>query len=177
MPMTQLIATNGGGMINPGGGTLRRGMRGIVPPPDVTHHTNHSKSTHDLHSSLNQNVSQQTLNNHSNKPITSQLSSNNSSMTTQKQPPGILKDPNRKQQQQQQQQLQQQQQQQMHPHANMQILNVQNAPGIGNSLLMGMGGSNGGGNSVGVGTYDPNTHNLSSFNASMGYTDADGHLV
>lgn len=98
-------------------------------------------------------------------------------MTTQKQPPGILKDPNRKQQQQQQQQLQQQQQQQMHPHANMQILNVQNAPGIGNSLLMGMGGSNGGGNSVGVGTYDPNTHNLSSFNASMGYTDADGHLV
>lgn len=130
-----------------------------VPPPDVTHHTtNHSKSTHDLHNSLNQNVAQQSLNNHSNK---SQLLSNNSNMTgaqaATKQPPGILKDPNRSKQQ----------QQQMLAHSNMQILNVQNAPGLGNSLLM----------SSGVSTYEPNTHNLSSFNASMGYTDADGHLV
>lgn len=78
-----------------------------------------------------------------------------------KQPPGILKDPNRSKQH------QQQQQQQMLAHSNMQILNVQNAPGLGNSLLM----------NSGVSTYEPNTHNLSSFNASMGYTDADGHLV
>lgn len=57
-------------------------------------------------------------------------------------------------------------------HPNMQILNVQNAPGLGNSLLMTSSGS-----TIGVGTYEPNAHNLSSFNASMGYTDADGHLV
>ncbi|XP_031640306.1 nephrin isoform X1 [Contarinia nasturtii] len=168
LQMTHIMPINGT-IMNAGGGTLRRGaggMRAMVPPPDVTHHTtNHSKSTHDLNNSINQNVSQQTLNNHSNK--SSQLSSNNSSMTTStKQPPGILKDPNRKQQQ------QQQQQQQMLAHPNMQILNVQNAPGIGNSLLMTSTGS-----TIGVGTYEPNPHNLSSFNASMGYTDADGHLV
>lgn len=162
LPMTHIMP-NGTSILNAGGGTLRRGMRAMVPPPDVTHHTNHSKSTHDLHNSINQNVSQQTLNNHSNKPMSSQLPPTNSN----KQPPGILKDPNRKQQQ---------QQQQHHQHANMQILNVQNAPGIGNSLLLGIGGSNVG-PAIGVGTYDPNTHNLSSFNASMGYTDADGHLV
>lgn len=160
--MTHMMPTNG---MNPGGGTLRRGMRGIVPPPDVTHHTNHSKSTHDLHNTINQNGSQQTMNNLSNNTMTSQLSSNNSSLTIPKQPQGILKDPNRKQQQ---------QQHHHQPHNNMQILNVQNAPGLGNSLLLGISG---GPNSVGVGTYDPNTHNLSSFNASMAYTDADGHLV
>lgn len=66
----------------------------------------------------------------------------------------------------------QQQQQQLLAHPNMQILNVQNAPGLGNSLLMTSTGS-----TIGVGTYEPNPHNLSSFNASMGYTDADGHLV
>ena len=125
----------------PGGGTLRSGIRGVVPPPDVTHHTNYSKSSHDLHnnSPIQQQNGSQGINNLSNT-MSSQLSS-----STPKQPQGILKDPNRKQ------------------HNNMQILNVQNAPGIGNSLL--------------VGGYDPNTHNLSSFNASMGYTDADGHLV
>lgn len=107
LQMTHLMPINGT-ILNAGGGTLRRGMRAMVPPPDVTHHTNtitttaananntnHSKSAHDLNNSINQNVSQQTLNNHSNK--SSQLSSNNSSMTTStKQPPGILKDPNRK---------------------------------------------------------------------------------
>lgn len=95
LQMTHIMPINGS-IMNAGGGTLRRGMRAMVPPPDVTHHTtNHSKSTHDLNNSMNQNVSQQTLNNHSNK--SSQLSSNNSSMTTStKQPPGILKDPNRK---------------------------------------------------------------------------------
>lgn len=160
--MTHMLSTNG---MNPGGGTLRRGMRGIVPPPDVTHHTTNTKSTQDIHNSLNQNGSQQTMNTLSNNTMTSQLSSNNSSLTTPKQPQGILKDPNRKQQQ---------QQQHHHPptHNNMQILNVQNAPGIG---LLGISG--GGGNPIGVGAYDPNTHSLSSFNASMGYTDADGHLV
>ncbi|XP_063704148.1 nephrin isoform X1 [Culicoides brevitarsis] len=69
-----------------------------------------------------------------------------------KQPQGILKDPNRTKQQQ--------------PN-NVQILNVQNAPPgtlLGNNLLMTTG-------------YDPNNTNLGSFNASLGYTDADGHLV
>lgn len=142
LPMTHIVPT-GGTAGGGGGGTLRRGIRGIVPPSDVTHHTNHSKSTHDLHqnSSINQNGSQQGMMNNLSS-MSSQISS-----STPKQPQGILKDPNRKQQ-----------------HNNMQILNVQNAPGIGNSLLVG-------------GAYDPSSHNLSSFNASMGYTDADGHLV
>lgn len=134
LPMTHIIPTGGSG-------TLRRGIRGIVPPPDVTHHTNHSKSTHDLHNNSPSQNGPQAMNNLSNL---SQVSS-----MTPKPPQGILKDPNRKQQ-----------------HGNMQILNVQNAPGIANNLLVGVGGG-----------YDPNTHNLSSFNASLGYTDADGHLV
>lgn len=74
------------------------------------------------------------------------------SQSTPKQPQGILKDPNRSKQQQ--------------PN-NVQILNVQNAPPgtlLGNNLLMTTG-------------YDPNNTNLGSFNASLGYTDADGHLV
>ncbi|XP_050093135.1 nephrin-like isoform X2 [Anopheles aquasalis] len=33
------------------------------------------------------------------------------------------------------------------------------------------------GNSLLIGTYDPSSTNLSSFNASFGFTDADGHLV
>lgn len=148
LPIGHLMPPNSNNM-GPSGGTLRRGMRGIVPP-DVTHHTNHSKSTHDIQNSMSLNASQQTMNNVSNNTMSSQLSSN-SSMTAPGKPQGILKDPNRKQQ--------------SHQLSNMQILNVQNAPGVGNSLLLG------------IGTYDPNTHNLSSFNAQMGYTDADGHLV
>lgn len=118
-----------------GGGTLRRGVRGIVPPPDVTHHTAHTKSTHDLHN----NSSSTTL------PLMNGSQLSQVSSSTPKQPQGILKDPKRNQ------------------HNNVQILNVQNVPGLGNSLL--------------VGGYDPTSTNLSSFNASMGYTDADGHLV
>jgi nephron len=122
-----------------GNGTLRRGIRGIVPPPDVTHHTTHtSKSTHNLHDTSSQNGTH-LMNNVSN--LSSQTS-------TPKPPQGILKDPKRNQQQ--------------LPN-NMQILNVQNAPGIGGNLL--------------IGAFDPANTNLSSFNASLGYTDADGHLV
>ena len=73
------------------------------------------------------------------------------SQSTPKQPQGILK----------------------HPHVNnMQILNVQNPPGG----VVGIGGSSLGNNLL-IGTYDPSNPNLSSFNASLGYTDADGHLV
>lgn len=141
------IGINSNGVIGGigGGGTLRRGQhRGLVPPPDVTHHTAHTKSTHDLHnanSSLTPNGSQQQI-----LGNLSQLSQVSSS--TPKQPQGILKDPKRINNQQ---------------HNNVQILNVQNAPGIGNSLM--------------VGGYDPTTTNLSTFNTTMGYTDADGHLV
>ncbi|XP_055693661.1 nephrin isoform X3 [Lutzomyia longipalpis] len=117
-----------------GGGTLRRGMKGVVPPPDVTHHTTHTKATHDM-----QNSSSQTSGNLSNISQVSQ--------STPKQPQGILKDSKRNQQH------------------NMQILNVQNAPGVDSNLLIG----------VNAAAYDQ--HNLSSFNAQLGYTDADGHLV
>jgi nephron len=123
-----------------GNGTLRRGIRGIVPPPDVTHHTTHtSKSTHNLHDTSSQNGTSHLMNNVSN--LSSQTS-------TPKPPQGILKDPKRNQQQ--------------LPN-NMQILNVQNAAGLGGNLL--------------IGAFDPANTNLSSFNASLGYTDADGHLV
>ncbi|XP_055703613.1 nephrin [Phlebotomus papatasi] len=115
-----------------GSGTLRRGMKGVVPPPDVTHHT--TKATHDM-----QNSSSQTSGNLSNISQVSQ--------STPKQPQGILKDSKRNQQH------------------NMQILNVQNAPGVDSNLLIG----------VNAAAYDQ--HNLSSFNAQLGYTDADGHLV
>ncbi|XP_059607885.1 nephrin isoform X2 [Phlebotomus argentipes] len=116
------------------GGTLRRGMKGVVPPPDVTHHTAHTKGPHDM-----QNSSSQTSANLSNLSQVSQ--------STPKQPQGILKDTKRNQQH------------------NMQILNVQNAPGVDGNLLLG----------VNAAAFDQ--HNLSSFNAQLGYTDADGHLV
>jgi len=126
------------------GGTLRRGHRGIVPPPDVTHHTAHT-AKHDLHGSPappSQNGGAL-----ANLSGLSQVS-----QSTPKQPQGILKDPKRNQMQQPGQ------------HNNVQILSVQNAPAsLGASLL--------------VPAYDPATHNLNTFNASMGYTDADGHLV
>lgn len=84
-------------------------------------------------------------------------------MTIQK-PPGILKDPNKRANM------------VSNVSSNAQILNVKN-----------MANSNGKGLPLGVGpaglmqqqqhnnAYDQ--HNLSSFNAQMGYTDDDGHLV
>lgn len=153
LPLTHL--PNHQQLIN-SGGTLRRGgigggIRGIVPPPDVTHHT--TKLPHESHSncttaSTQTNGSTPNQTQISNLSSLSQVSSHQSS--TPKQPQSILKDSKRNQQQQQ-------------PHNNMQILNVQNASGISNSLL--------------IGNYDPSTHNLSTFNATMGYSDADGHLV
>lgn len=142
-------------------GTLRRGVRGLVPPPDVTHHTNHSK--HDMHQqspALNNGSCLNGSGGGGTTPTPPHIMNNlnggggggcmsHGSITPKPPMQGILKDPNRKLQN------------------NMQILNVQNAPGIGNNLLMTAGG----------GAFDPSSHNLSSFNASMGYTDADGHLV
>ncbi|XP_055619098.1 nephrin isoform X2 [Toxorhynchites rutilus septentrionalis] len=162
-------------------GTLRRGTRAMVPPPDVTHHTQHTvKSMHDSSASSGglMNISQV-------------------SQSTPKQPQGILKDPNKRNQQQQQQQQQQHQQQQSggHPQPGMnhlnsiggglQMLGIQNpspVPMGGPGLMPVSGGSLvAGGSSLGnnllIGTYDPSSTNLSSFNASLGYTDADGHLV
>lgn len=152
LPMAAHMMVPSGGLHSAGNmsnganatGTLRRGVRAMVPPPDVTHHTNHSKSTHDLH--------------HSNSPGSMPMGGGPPPMMMNnlggapKQPQGILKDPNRKAA--------------AAAHANMQILNVANvAPGglSGGSLL--------------PGGFDPSSHNLSSFNTSMGYTDADGHLV
>ncbi|XP_037915549.1 nephrin isoform X1 [Hermetia illucens] len=156
LPLTHMQPNQtmiGGG--SGGGGTLRRGaigMRAMVPPPDVTHHT--TKIPHDIHpnsttasTQTNGSTLQTTAHQLSNLSNLSQVSSHQTS--TPKQPQGILKDPKRNQQQ--------------PPLNTMQILNVQNAPNIGNSLL--------------IGNYDPNTHNLSTFNATMGYSDADGHLV
>lgn len=131
-----------------GSGTLRRGVRGLVPPPDVTHHTNHSKSTHDLHpNSPGINGSSQQQQ-HQQQGMNN-LSGMSSSMSnsTPKAPMQGI--------------LKDPNRKLLN---NMQILNVQT--GINSSTLLGPG------------VYDPNNvHNLSSFNTSMGYTDADGHLV
>ncbi|XP_055601231.1 nephrin isoform X2 [Uranotaenia lowii] len=166
----------------PTNGTLRRGTRAAVPPPDVTHHTQHTvKSLHDSSASSGglMNISQV-------------------SQSTPKQPQSILKDPNKPrnnlQQQQQQQQLQQQSGLPTVNHLNsigggLTMLGVtQNpspvpmvgglvvpVPGGGGSVMGPGPGSLG--NNLLIGTYDPSSTNLSSFNASLGYTDADGHLV
>lgn len=157
MPSGSIIGNNIGG-----GGTLRRGARGIVPPPDVTHHTAHTtKSQHDHHSNINSstpNGSHQMMNN---SGLSSQMSgsigggggggsigsSGNNTSTLQQKQPQSILKDPKRN----------------INHNNLQILNVQNVSGLGNNLI--------------VGGYDPTTTNLSSFNASLGYTDADGHLV
>lgn len=168
-------------------GTLRRGTRAMVPPPDVTHHTQHlAKTLHDSSASSGGllNISQV-------------------SQSTPKQPQGILKDPNKRkeQQQQHQHQHQHQQQQQHHQQSNssgllpgginhlnsigggLQMLGVQNpspVPMMGGpppGLVPVSAGGSSLGNNLLMGAYDPSSTNLSSFNASLGYTDADGHLV
>lgn len=73
-------------------------------------------------------------------------------------PPGILKDPNKRANM------------VNNVSSNAQILNVKNMTAAnGNGLPLGVGPLH---NSA---AYDQ--HNLSSFNAQMGYTDDDGHLV
>ncbi|XP_065093879.1 nephrin isoform X2 [Ochlerotatus camptorhynchus] len=168
-------------------GTLRRGTRAMVPPPDVTHHTQHTvKTLHDSSASSGGllNISQV-------------------SQSTPKQPQGILKDPNKRkdQQQHQHQHQHQHQQQQQHQQSNssgllpgginhlnsigggLQMLGVQNpspVPMMGGpppGLVPVSAGGSSLGNNLLIGAYDPSSTNLSSFNASLGYTDADGHLV
>lgn len=82
-------------------------------------------------------------------------------MTIQK-PPGILKDPNKRANM------------VSNVSSNAQILNVKNMANNGKGLPLGVGG-------VRPGLLQHNNaydqHNLSSFNAQMGYTDDDGHLV
>lgn len=147
----------------------------MVPPPDVTHHTQHTvKTLHDSSASSGLlNISQV-------------------SQSTPKQPQGILKDPNKRKDQQLQQQQQQHQQSGLPPgamnHLNsigggLQMLGVQNpspVPMMGGpppGLVPVSAGGSSLGNNLLIGAYDPSSTNLSSFNASLGYTDADGHLV
>lgn len=143
-----------------GSGTLRRGManqRGMVPPPDVTQMTKplHANNIHDtsmssMTASPNSMLMGSTLVNN----ISHVVPHPTHQQLTPKQPQGILKDPNRPKQPLQAN--------------NLQILNVQTGPPptmLGNNLLMA------------AGYPDPSSANLSSFNASLGYTDADGHLV
>ncbi|XP_062711778.1 nephrin isoform X5 [Aedes albopictus] len=167
LPVIPALPTNNG--------TLRRGTRAMVPPPDVTHHTQHTvKTLHDSSASSGLlNISQV-------------------SQSTPKQPQGILKDPNKRKEQQQQHQHQQSG---LPPsglnHLNsigggLQMLGVQNpspvpmmggGPPPGLVPVSGAGGGSSLGNNLLIGAYDPSSTNLSSFNASLGYTDADGHLV
>ncbi|XP_062562887.1 nephrin isoform X6 [Armigeres subalbatus] len=163
LPVIPALPTNNG--------TLRRGTRAMVPPPDVTHHTQHTAKT--LHDS---SASSGLLN-------ISQVS-----QSTPKQPQGILKDPNKRKEQQQQHQ-----QSGLPPGAGLnhlnniggglQMLGVQNpspVPMMGGpppGLVPVSAGSSSLGNNLLIGAYDPSSTNLSSFNASLGYTDADGHLV
>lgn len=153
-----------------GGGTLRRGMsaatqqqqqRGMVPPPDVTQMTTLHNNIHDtsLTASPNSIMLGSSLAGMTNSTLSNNISIGGGGgsvlNSTPKQPQGILKDPNRPKQQPQHM-----------PPPSLQILNVPNvAP---QSML--------GGNLLITG-YDSTAANLSSFNASLGYTDADGHLV
>lgn len=149
-----------------GNGTLRRGMmnqRGMVPPPDVTQmakplHANniHDTSLSSMTSSPNSMMmgGSTLVNNISHVVPQSTLSQQHQPVIQPKPPQGILKDPNRPKQQQQQLQAN-----------NLQILNVPPPNMLGSNLLMT------------AGYPDPSNANLSSFNASLGYSDADGHLV
>lgn len=173
LPVIPALPTNTNGTLRRGGGASARAM---VPPPDVTHHTQHS--------ALNSTTSSGGVG-----PLNiSQVSS-----STPKQPQGILKDPNKPRNQ--ASGGSQQQQQQVMNHLNsigggLQMLGVvqqgQLNPSPVPSMIPGGPGSGGlivpvSGSSLGnnllIGTYDPSSTNLSSFNASLGYTDADGHLV
>ncbi|KXJ67833.1 hypothetical protein RP20_CCG009453 [Aedes albopictus] len=148
LPVIPALPTNNG--------TLRRGTRAMVPPPDVTHHTQHTvKTLHD--------------------------SSASSGLLTAEHLPS--------------QQQHQHQQSGLPPsglnHLNsigggLQMLGVQNpspvpmmggGPPPGLVPVSGAGGGSSLGNNLLIGAYDPSSTNLSSFNASLGYTDADGHLV
>ncbi|KFB47316.1 nephrin [Anopheles sinensis] len=157
--------------------TLRRVARTMVPPPDVTHHTLNRTHAHVSNPSgnLNGSISQ-------------------AAQSTPKQPQGILKDPKRSNssasgtslsfallptqhhhphQQQvafptQSPSLVYQQQQQLDHHPSglngFLIPTSHDAPSLGNGLLLG--------------AYEPpSSSSLASYNVSLGYTDADGHLV
>ncbi|XP_038107931.1 nephrin isoform X1 [Culex quinquefasciatus] len=169
LPVIPALPANTNGTLRRGGGASARAM---VPPPDVTHHTQHS--------ALNSTTSS------GGGPLNiSQVST-----STPKQPQGILKDPNKPRNQ-----ASGGSQQQVMNHLNsigggLQMLGVvqqgQLNPSPVPSMIPGGPGSGGlivpvSGSSLGnnllIGTYDPSSTNLSSFNASLGYTDADGHLV
>uniref|UniRef100_A0AAG5DPW8 Nephrin n=1 Tax=Anopheles atroparvus TaxID=41427 RepID=A0AAG5DPW8_ANOAO len=158
-------------------GTLTRTSRPMVPPPDVTYHA------------------QSIVNESSSSPqhMSSSLSSAGPPQPAPKPLQGILKDPKRNSSASNSSQHQQLQ------HGGAQLIAVQapspvplglsgvptGLPLVGSSFLgtpANGSGSNGAGasslgNSLLIGTYDPTSTNLSSFNASFGFTDADGHLV
>lgn len=153
-----------------GSGTLRRGMsnqRGMVPPPDVTQMTKsvHANNIHDTSLSSSgmtgspnsMMMGGSTLVNNISHVVPQSLHNHQQQQQQMapKQPQGILKDPNRPKPQPLQA-------------SNLQMLNIQTGPPpmlSNNGLLMT------------AGYPDPNGGNLSSFNAQLGYTDADGHLV
>lgn len=145
-----------------GSGTLRRGMtnqRGMVPPPDVTQMAKplHVNNLHDTSMSLvtaspNSLMMGSTLVNNISHVVPQSTLHQHPQQLAPKQPQGILKDPNRPKQHQLQAN-------------NLQILNVPPPTMLGSNLLMT------------TGYPDPSNANLSSFNASLGYSDADGHLV
>ncbi|KFB47304.1 AGAP010742-PA-like protein [Anopheles sinensis] len=159
-------------------GTLTRASRPMVPPPDVTYHA------------------QSVVNESSSSPqhMSSSLSNAGPPQPAPKPLQGILKDPKRNSSASNSSQHQQLQ------HGGPQLIAVQapspvplglsgvptGIPLVGSTFLGTAAtgsGSNGGagssslGNSLLIGTYDPSSTNLSSFNASFGFTDADGHLV
>lgn len=167
-PHPSALAAMGNG--GPSSGTLRRGVRGLVPPPDVTHHTSHHAAAAAAANAAGGVPPGVMLLNvhphgghphHHPAPSPNMTGLNNLSGGGGPKPPpqGILKDPNRKP-----------------AHSNIQILNVANVQGM--QQASGAGSPAAGLLMAGAAAaFDPSTHNLSSFNASMGYTDADGHLV
>ncbi|XP_049543498.1 nephrin isoform X2 [Anopheles darlingi] len=175
-------------------GTLTRmTSRPMVPPPDVTYHAQSIISE-------SSSSPQHGMGNMASTALTGVPGTTTSSIPPQPAPKplqGILKDPKRNSSASNSSAHAQALQQQLNSGA--QLIAVQNpspvplgsVPGIplvGSTFLgpaagvpgpanVSQAGTSSLGNSLLIGTYDPSSTNLSSFNASFGFTDADGHLV
>ncbi|XP_035786557.1 nephrin-like isoform X4 [Anopheles albimanus] len=173
-------------------GTLTRmTSRPMVPPPDVTYHAQSiisESSSSPQHGMGSMSAS---------TALTGPATTTTTTIPPQPAPKplqGILKDPKRNSSASNSsahaQALQQQHGAQLIAVQNPSPVPLGSVPGIplvgstflgpavtGTGANVSQAGTSSLGNSLLIGTYDPSSTNLSSFNASFGFTDADGHLV
>ncbi|XP_058123350.1 nephrin-like [Anopheles ziemanni] len=166
--------------------TLRRVARTMVPPPDVTHHTLNRNHTHGLPHDGSLNVSNPSSN------LNGSIS--HAAQSTPKQPQGILKDPKRSNSSASGTSLSfallptqhhhPHQQQVTFPMQSPSLVYQQQPPldqypsGLNGLLIPAPHDAPSLGNGLLLGAYEPpSSSSLASYNVSLGYTDADGHLV